>query len=467
MGLAFVDRDLRFQRINSLFASMNGLSVAAHIGRRPDELLPGLVGLEQILEGWQRVIETGESWTDVEIHGETPAEPGVVRSWSETVFPVRVDDEVVGLGIVAEETTSRREARRALQASEARFRGLIELGPIGILLAEADGRIVLANDALLSMLGYRREEAVDLNWRELTPPEYRHLDDAYLQALRDGQQPSPFEKEYLRRDGTRVSALIVAQFVPGNAERMMAYALDVTQLRAAERNVRESAANLRRVIDHMTGVVSMLDREGNVIEVGAPALERAHLRREDVIGRKFWDCLWWSHDPALQAKVRDGVQRALAGHTVREDVAARVGDNEYMAVDFMLAPVFDEQGEVSYVIPSGVDISDRKRMEVALRENEQRLAESAVALREADRRKDDFLATLAHELRNPLAPIRNGIELLRLIAGTNPSLERTTRMMERQMRHLVRLVDDLLDVSRITRGKMQLATRAVAASTRY
>ncbi len=435
---------------------LNGLTPAAHFGRRPDELLPGLAGLDRILEGWRRVIETGESWGGVEVHRETPAQPGVLRSWTETFFPVRVDGHVVGLGIAAEETTLQREARRALQASEARFRGLIELGPIGISLSEPDGRIVLANDALLSMLGYRREEAIDLNWRTITPAEYSPLDDAHLQALREGQQPSPFEKEYIRRDGSRVSALIVARFLPGESERMMAYALDVTELRAAERKVHESAANLRRVIDHMAGVVSMLDREGAVVEVGAPALSRGHLTREEVVGRKFWDCPWWTHDPVTQARVKECVLRALAGETVREDLVARVADDEYLTVDFMLAPVFDANGRVSYVIPSGVDISDRKRMEVALRENEQRLAESAAALREADRRKDDFLATLAHELRNPLAPIRNGIELLRLIAGANPSLERTTQMMERQMRHLVRLVDDLLDVSRITRGKIQL-----------
>lgn len=108
------------------------------------------------------------------------------------------------------------------------------------------------------------------------------------------------------------------------------------------------------------------------------------------------------------------------------------------------------------------DITVRKEIDRRIRENERRLADAATALRDADRRKDDFLATLAHELRNPLAPIRNGIEVLRMVAKPNPMLDRTTQMMARQMKHLVRLVDDLLDVSRITRGKIQLRRERIA-----
>jgi PAS domain S-box-containing protein len=108
------------------------------------------------------------------------------------------------------------------------------------------------------------------------------------------------------------------------------------------------------------------------------------------------------------------------------------------------------------------DVTQRKEIDRRLRENERRLADAAAALRDADRRKDNFLATLAHELRNPLAPIRNGIEVLRMVAAPNAALDRTTQMMARQMKHLVRLVDDLLDVSRITRGKIELRRERIA-----
>jgi two-component system CheB/CheR fusion protein len=100
-----------------------------------------------------------------------------------------------------------------------------------------------------------------------------------------------------------------------------------------------------------------------------------------------------------------------------------------------------------------VDIDDRKRIEAALREREEMLVD-------ADRRKDEFLAVLAHELRNPLAPLRAGLELIRLSGDASPAVERTRAIMDRQVGHMVRLIDDLLDVSRITSGKIQLHRRA-------
>jgi two-component system CheB/CheR fusion protein len=104
-------------------------------------------------------------------------------------------------------------------------------------------------------------------------------------------------------------------------------------------------------------------------------------------------------------------------------------------------PVRDEQGKIAYWFGTCTDIEDYKRLEAALRE--------------ADRRKNEFLATLAHELRNPLAPIRNGLQVLRL-TDDSAARERAREMMERQLAQLVRLVDDLLDISRISRNRLEL-----------
>ena len=118
-------------------------------------------------------------------------------------------------------------------------------------------------------------------------------------------------------------------------------------------------------------------------------------------------------------------------------------------VDFVYQPLKDEEGHVTGIFVLGADVTDRTSAEVALRQSE-------AELRDADKRKDEFLAMLAHELRNPLAPIRTGLELIRLAGDTPGAVERVRSTMERQVAHMVRLIDDLLDVSRITAGKIEL-----------
>ncbi len=121
----------------------------------------------------------------------------------------------------------------------------------------------------------------------------------------------------------------------------------------------------------------------------------------------------------------------------------------------------DEDGRPIRSVGVLVDVTERKRAEQELQRAVEDLKRAEEALREADRRKDEFLATLAHELRNPLAPIRNGLQLLR-IAGREPdAIAKARVVMERQLTQLVRLVDDLLDISRISQGKLELRREPV------
>jgi PAS domain S-box-containing protein len=122
--------------------------------------------------------------------------------------------------------------------------------------------------------------------------------------------------------------------------------------------------------------------------------------------------------------------------------------------DYIFVPVLGPTGEVEAVAGTTRDVTERKQMEDELRR-------TAAELSEANRRKDEFLATLAHELRNPLAPLRNGLQVLRLAGGDAAAVERSLGMMERQLGHLVHLIDDLLDVSRISRGKIALKKERV------
>ena len=137
------------------------------------------------------------------------------------------------------------------------------------------------------------------------------------------------------------------------------------------------------------------------------------------------------------------MQYAIAHRThVTNDIEIVRADGSVVYVQNDVEPLYDRRGKVCGCVSVCVDLTDRKRVEAVLRE--------------ADRRKDEFLATLSHELRNPLAPIRNAVELMRR-AGRDPNIaERALSIMERQLHQLVRLTDDLLDMSRITRDTIEL-----------
>ncbi|MCB1133409.1 MAG: PAS domain S-box protein, partial [Verrucomicrobiae bacterium] len=147
---------------------------------------------------------------------------------------------------------------------------------------------------------------------------------------------------------------------------------DVTQRAKAEAALRESEARLRRVIDNMVNFVGVLEPDGTLLEVNEPALAVGGLKRGEVLGHKFWDCPWWTHDPAVSRRIHDAVAAAASGHISRFDISARIAGGAFIEVDFMIVPVRDESGAILFLIPSGVDITERRHAEEDLRASEER-----------------------------------------------------------------------------------------------
>jgi PAS domain S-box-containing protein len=173
--------------------------------------------------------------------------------------------------------------------------------------------------------------------------------------------------------------------------------------------------------------------------VGRPLREVFDVRREGVAGP--------AEDPVAKALRAGGVAVLGPG-----SVLADRGGRERL-IEASAAPIRDAAGRSFGCVVIFRDVTERRAAEKARREAEARRVEE---LKEADRRKDEFLATLAHELRNPLAPIRNALHILRFAGDDGPVVARSRDLMERQVNSLVRLVDDLLDVSRVMRGKISL-----------
>ncbi len=165
--------------------------------------------------------------------------------------------------------------------------------------------------------------------------------------------------------------------------------------------------------------------------------------RDGAVGKTFLEIGYEPWHAALHDREIDQV--AATRQPVRGEVPF-AGTHGRRIYDYIFVPVFGAAGEVEAVAGTTRDVTDRKAAEEALRD--------------ADRRKDEFLATLAHELRNPLAPVRTGLQILKVAGGTEKGAK-ALAMMERQVAHMVRLVDDLMDVSRITRGKVDLRRQRI------
>jgi PAS domain S-box-containing protein len=135
------------------------------------------------------------------------------------------------------------------------------------------------------------------------------------------------------------------------------------------------------VLDGLFLFVGLLSPDGTLLEANRVALEFGGVESEDVLGKPFWDTYWWSHSKAAQARLRDAIARAAAGTSCRFDAELRMAGGQLVTLDFQLAPLRDDEGNVTHIVPSGLDISERKAREV---EREHRLAEEQLARERAE-----------------------------------------------------------------------------------
>ncbi|MCK6551733.1 ATP-binding protein [Myxococcota bacterium] len=209
----------------------------------------------------------------------------------------------------------------------------------------------------------------------------------------------------------------------------------------AERARRQAEADLafqKFALDEAS-IVAITDVRGTITYVNDKFCEISGYSRDELIGQNHRVINSDFHPASF---FREMYRTIASGRVWRGEIRNRRKDGTFYWVDTTIVPSMGPDGRPERYVAIRNDITERKAVEAALRE--------------ADRTKDDFLAMLAHELRNPLAPIRTSVELLRRLLPRDARVERARETIDRQVDHLVRLVDDLLDVSRVSRGKLTL-----------
>jgi PAS domain S-box-containing protein len=362
-------------------------------------------------------------------------------------------------GLLEQEIAERQRLEAALRESEGRHRVISELtsdftftacvGPDGAV------ELVSATEGLAAITGYDLKE---LNarggWATVVHPEDLPLVERALQRLLAGE-PAASEARCLTRTGQvrwlRYLAHPVWDAALGRVVRLYGAVQDVTTAKQAQDAVEASERRFRSLVEKGWDAFGLVDAEGG-IDYGSPTTARLlGFAPEELVGRNGFELVhpedveqaWCLFGRLLQAP---GGSNTAAYRFRHKDGSWRW--LEVTGTNLLADPA------VQAVVVNYRDVTERRRLEEELRRH-------AEELQEADRRKDEFLAMLAHELRNPLAPIRNALHLLKHPGTGGPVAEELRAMMERQVGHLARLVDDLLDVSRITQGKITLRKEVV------
>ncbi len=277
---------------------------------------------------------------------------------------------------VIEAIDERKRIEEALQESETRFRQLAEnIDAVFWLREEPEGRASYVSSAYERLWGWQPQELYENHsfWVDHIHPDDREWAS---QAFQSKAAAGQFDEEYriVLDDGTirwvndRCFPLYDQS---GTLYRFAGIAEDITDRKRSEIEIHRSESQLRRVLDSLFSFVGVMTPDGTLIEANRTALAAASLSATDVLEKPFPDAYWWAYDPEIQAQLWAAIRQAAAGETVRYDVQIRLGEDQFIIIDFCLAPLLYDSGEVEFLIPSGIDITDRIRAKEALQQSEE------------------------------------------------------------------------------------------------
>jgi PAS domain S-box-containing protein len=326
------------------------------------------------------------------------------------VFTARHERLVVGLAAQAAVAIDNARLFDALRRSEGRVRRLVDSDVIGVVFATlSGGQITGANEHFLRMVGYTREELREgkVRWVEMTPPEFAPLDEEAIRQLRATGSARHYEKEYLRKDGTRVPILIGITMLEGSQEECVAFILDITERKRVEAELRASEQRYRALTDAMPQLVWATDADGSHVYYNRRWYEYTGLSEEESLGFGFTNALHPEDKQRTLARW-ERAWRTGEGYEIEYRFYSRPR-GEYRWFLGRAMPLRDESGAIRQWVGTCTDIEEQKQMEETL----ERLN------RERER--------MLEEVSTPLVPVLEGVLVLPIIGSLdNVRMQRAT-----------------------------------------
>lgn len=359
----------------------------------------------------------------------------------------------------ASDVTRRKRAEEQLADIHSRMDAALAAGAIGTWAWDVQSDRFFGDASLALIFGVAPEAVAGGPLSDMVdaihPDDRQRVGALVEEALRSGTH---YEADYrvIRPDGSSrwVTARgRVERNGDGTPVRFPGVVMDITERRHAEealQRVTAESEKMRRLYETVLSAtpdfIYVFSLDHKVLYANQSLITMWGKGRDGAIGKTFLEIGYEPWHAAMHDREIDQVR------ATKEPIRGEVpftGTGGRRIYDYIFVPVIGADGEVEAVAGTTRDVTDRK--------------ESELALAESDRKKDEFIALLAHELRNPLAPIRNGLQVVRQTRDAAVS-ERAQQMMDRQLAHMVRLIDDLLDVSRISRNKLELRKSRVTIS---
>jgi PAS domain S-box-containing protein len=365
---------------------------------------------------------------------------GSVTAIEDSAGPIRDrSGKLAGAVMVFHDVTAQRKAEAALNASEVRYRTIFNQAAVGIAVTDLQGRFIQVNDKFADIFGYSIDAVQQLTFLQLTHlPDLPEAQHSVGRLVRAELADLTLEARCVRSDGAIIwtlSTITLVKDASGRPQHLVGILEDITERKKAE----EAQARLVAVIASSDDSIISMTLDGVVLSWNRGAEHMYGYTPQEVIGSTTQALIppdRFDEERSILARIRRG-ERIEHFETIRKRK-----DGTYFDVSIAVSPIEDSRGRIIGASKITRDITQSKRIEAALRET--------------DRRKDEFLATLAHELRNPLAPIRQAALISESHNATDAQRRWSHNVISRQVHHMSLLLDDLLDISRITRGTLEL-----------
>ena len=314
----------------------------------------------RIGEGLSGVLTTGTEFrARYACHSQTE------KRWFELVGkPLTLSEQKCALIAhrnVSTQVLAKRDATDAVQEAQ-NLAAIVATMPDAVIAFDLEGRITSWNDAARKLYGYERSEAVGQSMEMLYPPDWPKRIQDYIDEIVSSELRHFDVIRQTKTGALRTIAITAAPIRSASGE-----IVGVSNVHRDVTAEREAEHRLRSILDNLFAFVGVLAPDGTLLEANRAPLEAAGLEAKDVIGKKFWDCYWWSHSRQSQKTLKEACEKVRGGEVVRYDVQVQVAGGQLIWIDFQMSPLRNAQGEIENLIPSGIDISERKAMVEALK----------------------------------------------------------------------------------------------------